>query len=245
MLRNTYNTTSYNIFSTEDNRQPFYESGANRMVIYEEPILYRLFFELEEEFLLPEKLLFPYNSKPIICELIQHINQLEKYFLFRQFLRSNQFNLRKSLIKLSTNKSPFTETKIESKEIKEIKSETILRKIYHQLLDNFDSLSEQIISIEEMISNDNITVKYILDNQEPVGFYISETKGKVLELRFILVLKDYRNRGYGLKLLQNLFNNSTILKWQLWVDENNSRAVELYKKLGFKNDKLICEIWKL
>lgn len=245
MLRNTYNITSSNVFSAKENLQPLYEDSTNRMVIFEEPILYRLFFELEEEFLLPEKLIFPCNSKPIICEIIQHINQLENYTLIRQFLRSNEFNIRKALIKFSTNKSPFIELKEEPKEIKEIKSETILRKVYQQLLDNFDPLSEQIISIEEMISNENITVKYILDNQEPVGFYISETKGKVLELRFILVLKDYRNRGYGLKLLQNFFDNPTILKWQLWVDENNSRALELYKKLGFKNDKLICEIWKL
>ena len=56
----------------------------------------------------------------------------------------------------------------------------------------------------------------------------------------IIVVKDYRGLGIGKTLMQTLINwasnNSIIEKIDLGVFSNNTRAIKLYKKLGFTKE---------
>jgi len=72
-------------------------------------------------------------------------------------------------------------------------------------------------------------------------FYAYSTwKGKMLYLDDLVVTKNWRNKGIGKILIDELFviakaNNVKIVKWE--VLDWNTPAVEFYKKLGAKIDK--------
>lgn len=54
--------------------------------------------------------------------------------------------------------------------------------------------------------------------------------GKMIDEIFIL--EEYRNRGIGTDIINNILNKNN--KVYLWVYIDNVRAVKLYKRLGFK-----------
>jgi ribosomal-protein-alanine N-acetyltransferase len=55
-----------------------------------------------------------------------------------------------------------------------------------------------------------------------------------MDLINIIVLKEYQNKGIGNKLLEFVVNNEEYEKIMLEVRENNSNAIHLYEKYGFK-----------
>jgi GNAT superfamily N-acetyltransferase len=59
---------------------------------------------------------------------------------------------------------------------------------------------------------------------------INYEDGKMIDEIFIL--EEYRNRGIGTDIINNILNKNN--KVYLWVYIDNIRAVKLYKRLGFK-----------
>ena len=66
-----------------------------------------------------------------------------------------------------------------------------------------------------------------------VGTAEVEPNEKMLE-RFV-IFEPYQNKGYGHIALSNLIKAYGIRK--LWVRSDNSRAIHLYEKYGFKRSK--------
>ena len=81
-------------------------------------------------------------------------------------------------------------------------------------------------------------VSFILyDNNEPIGLFFGAIRGNKGYIPSMMVIKKYRNKGYGQILLQKgislLFeNNCRIIN--LDVFQGNNKAINLYLKLGFK-----------
>ncbi len=110
---------------------------------------------------------------------------------------------------------------------------------------------ERKTTIEDMqinIGNINISESRTLiaeDNENIVGF-ISAERGfanRIKHSAYIVmgILKDYRGRGMGEKLFQEIVKwalESNITRLELTVMTHNEGAIHLYKKMGFKIEGL-------
>lgn len=54
------------------------------------------------------------------------------------------------------------------------------------------------------------------------------------EINYIFVIEEYRSKGIASKLLDYLFNNNDFKEISLEVNINNTNAIKLYTKYGFK-----------
>ena len=107
-----------------------------------------------------------------------------------------------------------------------------------------------------MISCDNKYLKYIVDisdkkdiidnspfkkfyvyllDEEIVSFLIYDDIYDRIEITYIYTVDKYRGKGYAYKLIEYLINNyKTYSNITLEVNEKNKKAINLYKKIGFK-----------
>lgn len=105
------------------------------------------------------------------------------------------------------------------------------------LISDFDDFWNYNILKDELKSENS---KYIRAkfNSEIVGFVGIKILFDEADIMNIVVKKDYRNKGIGTILLENLVSLSKKLclnSLSLEVNEENIPAINLYKKLGFKN----------
>lgn len=80
-------------------------------------------------------------------------------------------------------------------------------------------------------------------NGKPVGFAAGDTNWinldgeKVLEIHEIFVIPEFRGKGIGSSLLKEVLSYGIKKERkiaELWVGKTNYRAIEFYKKFGFK-----------
>ena len=85
---------------------------------------------------------------------------------------------------------------------------------------------------------------YIEDNKI-VGMvvgYIDNCNDNIAYISLVGVLKDYRRRNIAANLLKSFIckcKDRDILKIHLYTDIRNTKAINMYKKLGFYEKKLI------
>jgi len=114
--------------------------------------------------------------------------------------------------------------------------------IYDFLYNQFDPLVSQLPSKDDLI--DSIKKKEIYlakHDKEIIGLSYFQMQGKGVSYLFqIAVKKEYRGQGIADDLLVCHFNNSKLnMYYRLWVEDDNLRAINKYKKYGFENDGLI------
>lgn len=106
------------------------------------------------------------------------------------------------------------------------------------LKENFDPLSEQLPSVEEI--SDYIQRKQVLaikDGSNLCGFIIFEVTGSTWYLRYWFTSSAYRNQGIGAKLLKSsLFLAKETKRQILWVISENENAIKRYEHYGFKRE---------
>lgn len=112
-----------------------------------------------------------------------------------------------------------------------------LESIKNILISDFDDFWNYNILKDELKSENS---KYIRAkfNNEIVGFAGIKILFDEADIMNIVVKKDYRNKGIGSILLENLILLSKKLclnSLSLEVNEENIPAINLYKKQGFKN----------
>lgn len=119
-------------------------------------------------------------------------------------------------------------------------TEADAKEIKSLLDNNFDTLSEQIPDIEEILDliKENGVCLYKEGNAIK-GLAISQIKGVSFMLRYWLVLPEARNKGIGSELLKASIDKYQSKKQSLWVVSNNDNAIKRYEHLGFRKDKLI------
>jgi ribosomal protein S18 acetylase RimI-like enzyme len=75
----------------------------------------------------------------------------------------------------------------------------------------------------------------VWDDQKPAGYVICQTVENEIEILDLFILPEYRRKGYGLALMNNLLHTiPDIKKCFLEVDVENYPAITLYKRCGFK-----------
>lgn len=71
------------------------------------------------------------------------------------------------------------------------------------------------------------------------GWFSKRERKKVGAIHEIVVLPTYRGRGVGRALMEEIlryFKSKNLPIAELWVGDENSRAIEFYRRLGFEEN---------
>lgn len=94
----------------------------------------------------------------------------------------------------------------------------------------------------EMMRSEDYAVGYIFEwENRPVGYaqlsktFSHEAGGLVIWIEELYVLPEYRSKGLGSAFFKMLLENpgNGVTRLRLEVEEENDRALALYKRLGF------------
>lgn len=110
--------------------------------------------------------------------------------------------------------------------------------IYQLLWKNFDSLISHLpnyAQIIDLINKEEINVLRV--NGKIAVVAIFQVMGKCSKYLYQLITApDYRGQGLADCLLLNeLLQNGADYSYSLWVEKNNYKAMNMYKKHGFVN----------
>ena len=80
-------------------------------------------------------------------------------------------------------------------------------------------------------------------DQKPIGYLVSRInkERKSAYILSIFISKEFRGKGYGRELLEEIKKEENIQRLTLDVFAINKSAMSLYKKLGFKTIKYTME----
>jgi ribosomal protein S18 acetylase RimI-like enzyme len=148
------------------------------------------------------------------------------------------FNARSKFVRMAI---PLQEKNLEKELFSEIKNPEQLdfKELQTLLEQNFDVHAEFISSVNDL-QDFSETTYIIKENNKIAAFAICQNIGNTTELRFLLVLKEYRGKGYGNLLMKySLAVDKKISRYFLWVNIENNEAINLYKKIGFKEDDIL------
>ena len=77
--------------------------------------------------------------------------------------------------------------------------------------------------------------KVYVDNNKIIGFIDYSVIYERAEINYIYVLDFYQRQGIATKLLNNMLSSlKNVLNITLEVNENNTKAINFYKKNGFE-----------
>lgn len=86
---------------------------------------------------------------------------------------------------------------------------------------------------EESLNNDVNKTFLIIDNNDLIGFIHIQDLIDEVDIIDIIIDVNYRNKGYASKLIDYVINYANGKKILLEVNENNTSAINLYKKYSF------------
>jgi ribosomal protein S18 acetylase RimI-like enzyme len=88
-----------------------------------------------------------------------------------------------------------------------------------------------------LLNNSENTFFLLRENDADIGYAQLVINSESVKLEKLYLHPDVQGKGYGLYLLNQLINHSLNLgcqNMQLQVNRSNSKAVQFYKKFGFK-----------
>lgn len=101
-------------------------------------------------------------------------------------------------------------------------------------------VNELLNRMEEFIDNESAIIYVSMANNSVVGFiwgYVIEERK--IHINYFAVLNEYRGRKIGYNLLNTMMTMNKNYNFELLANVDNERAIKLYKKMGFKNAKII------
>ena len=174
------------------------------------------------------------SDKQIVLDLVGNDSVAVQLAVFKEA----GFNIYTSLHRMS--RSGLLDTNYELPQTVSSSKDGDAEEIYTILQQNFDPLSEQLPTIQELKywhSNNNIIVRK--DNDKIAGFIIYELTGVTLYLRYWFVGLDYRDMKIGSDLFKHFLYNGRGSKRQFfWVIDDNENAIKRYKHYGFVSEKM-------
>ncbi len=86
--------------------------------------------------------------------------------------------------------------------------------------------------VERSVLQDLVNYRIILINNLMVGCYLLSNNDDGVLLDEIYIDEKFRNNGIGTKIIKEVIKANNVV--YLWVYKLNVKAINLYKKLGFK-----------
>lgn len=130
------------------------------------------------------------------------------------------------------------ESRVRQAEVKDIP--TIMSLEY----ENFEEPWSYETILLETTKETNITL--VIENQKVFGYMLVIMMYEEFHIGSICIEENYRNLGYGEKLLNAFFNLTDSLGYDttLEVRYDNYSAIKLYEKLGFKKSGIRKNYYK-
>lgn len=196
------------------------------------------------------KIICPHENIKVLKELIEEAKRISnKYEARKVLLGIRDENLLKlletfGLVKSYSSFNMFLENRdiqidVLDKEKLSFESNEEYLDIYNRsFMDMPHGTFIELEDVEGYLNNENVNEEYFLikDNSESIGFLNTTIEGNRAFFDIGLV-KEYRGRGYGKRLLEtaiDYLNKEDIENICLTVIEKNTVAFEMYKKRGFK-----------
>ena len=107
----------------------------------------------------------------------------------------------------------------------------LVRKTIFPLVSEYHAVDESIY--KERFGIDFKERKILEINKRPIGFYQIKQNNNELEIKGLFLIDEYRNKGIGKDFMEEFEKTKGIKSLVLKVWDNN-KAVEFYKKLGYK-----------
>jgi diamine N-acetyltransferase len=121
--------------------------------------------------------------------------------------------------------------------------------LFMQLSDEFyhsDAVLEPIPTsmiqntFNELIRSEDYLECFILEfDNKPAGYallsksFSPEAGGKVVWFEEVYVRSEFQGNGLGKEVFNHVFENIDAARYRLEVEEDNERAISLYKRLGY------------
>jgi ribosomal protein S18 acetylase RimI-like enzyme len=180
-----------------------------------------------------------FSDKKLVLNMIIRKSKLEEsHPVIDKIQLDGKFSTRGKFVRMATT---LPENKLEKESYKIItKPEHLDFEELQKLLEqNFDIYSEFIPSLSDL-GDFRDTTYIIKENNKIAAFAICQNIGNTKELRFLLVLKEHRKKGYGHLLLKHsIAIDQSITRYYLWVNIENKAAINLYNKMGFNEDDIL------
>lgn len=222
---------NFNTFKQLLNNSDFFVRDESFFIVQKEENFYRFYYYVEKyENLTNLDSFFKMYKKPIVLEMVSQ-NTIEK-----KHYKNIGFDLYKTYSRYFIAANTKKAKKLKYNPIELANNEDI--ETIKKMIDNaFDPLSDYIPDYEALknfIKKDEIYVVKI--NQKIAGTAIYEKLGKNYYFRLSCVDKKYRNGFIGYILASNLLSENT--NYKTWIDDENSLAINLNKKIGYRQDGL-------
>ncbi len=107
----------------------------------------------------------------------------------------------------------------------------LVRNTIFPLVSEYYEVDENIY--KERFKTDFEERKILEIDKKPIGFYQIKQNSNELEIKGLFLIDEYRNKGIGKYLMEEFEKINGIKSLVLKVWDNN-KAVEFYKKLGYK-----------
>ncbi len=92
--------------------------------------------------------------------------------------------------------------------------------------------------IEKEILSDTDSVYNYMDKEKVLGYLEIRLVDGVIDIMNLFVSEEFRHKGIATSLMNKMFEQEDYSRIMLEVNENNTEALKLYNKLGFKEISL-------
>jgi ribosomal-protein-alanine N-acetyltransferase len=96
----------------------------------------------------------------------------------------------------------------------------------------FDLPARSVEEERQYLEKSDIYLLY--ESENPIGFFAIENQGEKVEVKTVVVLPEYQNRGYGKILLDKIKELTKPKLIELVTHPKNTNAIVVYLKSGFE-----------
>lgn len=229
----------------ENNSNYFFKEEENWILLTEVSDFFKMYFSIyrcegelfKETLLCSEDFLRVASTVEIVCEYVSKKEELVEVNTFLEVLGFSRL-VKRERLRLDS----FSLDNPKDHEVIFLKrkwAENLLN-LYYETFDRYTSLIPTLEELREALDNHRV-LGVVTDDKRLAGVLEFDESSKLTSILKLIVLDEFRGRGYASKLLhQYLFEVVTKkgLKANLWVRWDNVPAKRLYLGNGYKEEKL-------
>lgn len=224
-----------------DKKLYWVNSTSNASIMVEKFDFYRLYYYINNQ----EELMTFNIGKPITMEIIYRGAAQRPFEIISYWEKCGfrQHILREHMVAAFSQLRFFDEKdSVKVKYAETIEEILFTKNIIEQ---TFDKYTGDILSLEEvtsLVKKQNVLCAYI--EEAICGIIQFEIKNGVVMWGHFVIGEEFRGKGIATKLMQAFFRLLGIspnTRFQMWVVNDNTKARDIYQRIGFKCDSKISQ----